>query len=127
MDKIILEGLEFFAYHGFYKEERKIGNKYNVDLIVEADLHEAADKDKLSFTIDYETLYRIIQQEMQRPSKLLEHIAQQIIIQIYRQFPEVNSIEVSVAKFNPPVGGVCKWAKVTLKRKADELAKMIKN
>ncbi|MDX2306554.1 MAG: dihydroneopterin aldolase [Microscillaceae bacterium] len=127
MDKIILEGLEFFAYHGFYKEERKIGNKYNVDLIVEADLHEAADKDKLSFTIDYETLYRIIQQEMQRPSKLLEHIARQIIIQIYRQFPEVNSIEVSVAKFNPPVGGVCKWAKVTLKRKADELAKMIKN
>ena len=126
MDKVILEGLEFFAYHGFYKEERKIGNKYNVDLIVEADLREAASRDKLSFTIDYETLYRIIQQEMQKPSKLLEHIAQQIIMQIYQHFPEVYSIEVSVAKFNPPVGGVCKWAKVTLKRTTEELAEFRK-
>lgn len=122
MDKISLEGLEFFAYHGFYKEERKIGNKYHVDLTVEADLREAAKRDKLSFTIDYETLYKIIQQEMQKPSKLLEHIAQQVIMQIYEHFPEVNSIEVSVAKYNPPVGGVCKWAKVTLRRSAEEIA-----
>ncbi len=113
--------MEFFAYHGFYKEERKIGNKYNVDVNVEADLEKAARKDRLSATLDYESIYRIIQEEMRKPSKLLEHIARQIIKQIYVHFPDIHSVEVSVAKYNPPVGGVCKWARVTLKREASQM------
>ncbi|MEO1652050.1 MAG: dihydroneopterin aldolase [Bacteroidota bacterium] len=115
-DCISLEGMEFFAYHGFYKEERKIGNKFNVDLTIWTDLEEAAQKDKLSATIDYESLYKMIQQVMVRPSKLLEHIAQQIIQEIYENYPFIEAVEVSVAKYNPPVGGVCKWARITLKR-----------
>jgi 7,8-dihydroneopterin aldolase/epimerase/oxygenase len=116
MGTIALEGLEFFAYHGFYKEERKVGNKYSVDIKVELDFSEAARKDALSETLDYEALYKLIQQVMQKPAKLLEHIAHEIIGQTYIQFHNVKAMEVSVAKHNPPVGGVCKWAKVTLKK-----------
>ncbi|GAB4396849.1 MAG: dihydroneopterin aldolase [Microscillaceae bacterium] len=116
LGKISLEGMEFFAYHGFYKEERKMGNKYHVDITVELDLQAAAQTDKLSQTLDYENLYRLIQEEMKKPTKLLEHLGHEIIAQVYAHFPEVQSVEVSVAKYNPPVGGVCKWAKVTLKR-----------
>ncbi|RZK29989.1 MAG: dihydroneopterin aldolase, partial [Hymenobacter sp.] len=32
MGQIALEGLEFFAFHGYYDEEQKIGNKYGVDI-----------------------------------------------------------------------------------------------
>lgn len=116
MGSISLEGMEFFAYHGFYKEERKIGNKYRVDITVEMDFSEAAEKDKLSATLDYEILYKMIHQVMQEPSKLLEHIADRIIEQTYTNFSFIQTVEVSIAKHNPPVGGVCKWAKVTLKR-----------
>ena len=38
-------------------------------------------------------------------SKLLEHVAQRIIDRVLKQFSEVESIEVSVAKQNPPIGG----------------------
>ena len=116
MGLISLEGIEFFAYHGFYKEERKIGNKYRVDITVETDFNEAARKDQLSETLDYEMLYKMIQEVMLRPAKLLEHIAYDIIEQTYIQFPRVKSVRVSVAKHNPPVGGVCKWARITMKR-----------
>lgn len=116
MGTIALEGLEFFAYHGFYKEERKMGNKFRVDITVEVDFSEAASKDKLQATLDYEILYRIVHEQMQIPSKLLEHIAEQIINQVYVRFPHIQSVEVSVAKHNPPVGGVCQWAKVKLKK-----------
>lgn len=116
MDTISLEGLEFFAYHGYYREERQIGNKYQVDITIHLDLDEAAQKDKLAATINYETIYKMIEEEMRKPSKLLEHIAHRIIQQAYERFPTVDLVEVRVAKYNPPVGGVCKWARVYLKR-----------
>jgi dihydroneopterin aldolase len=114
--QVALEGLEFFAYHGFYEEERKMGNKYQVDVIVDTDLWEAGQKDKLSTTLNYETLYQIVQVTMQQPAKLLEHVAYQIIEEVYKHFPNIIAVEVAVAKYNPPVGGVCKWARVKLKK-----------
>lgn len=115
MGSVSLEGLEFFSYHGFYDEEQKIGNKYSVDIVVSTDFSEAARRDRLSGTVNYEELYRITSAVMQRPARLLEHIAQRIIDEIRVCYPTVEGIEVSVAKFNPPIGGVCHRAKVTMK------------
>ncbi len=114
---ITLEDLEFFAYHGLFQEERKIGNKYSIDVTIEADFSEAATEDKFSATVDYGALYKIIADMMQQPTKLLENLAYKIIHRIFDNFPQVSYIEVSVAKHNPPVGGVCKWAKVKLNQR----------
>ncbi len=115
MGTIALEGLEFFAYHGFYDEEQKIGNKYAVDIIVYADFSEAARRDRLSATVNYEDLYTITAAVMKRPARLLEHIAHRLIAEIKQQYPAVETVEVSVSKFNPPIGGVCHRARITLK------------
>ncbi|MCE7991404.1 MAG: dihydroneopterin aldolase [Roseivirga sp.] len=112
---VALEGMEFFAYHGFYKEEQQIGNKYSVDLKIETDFSKAANEDDLTGTIDYEALYNLVKHEMLHPNKLLESIGQKIIKAVLDEFPRVKVVEVSVAKFNPPIGGVCGKARVTLK------------
>ena len=112
---IALEGLEFFAYHGFYDEEQKIGNKYSVDITVTTDFSAAAQFDRLNATVNYEELYQIAHSAMQRPARLLEHVAYSIIEEIRKKYADVNSVEVSVSKFNPPVGGVCHRARITLK------------
>lgn len=122
MGRITLEGIEFFAYHGFYQEERKTGNRYSVDITVEANLSQAAEEDDLKETIDYEKLYQLVSDEMQKPSQLLEHIGHRLIEQTFSKFPEISLVEVSVSKFNPPVGGVCKRAVVTLRRSKGEHA-----
>lgn len=115
MGTIALEGLEFFSYHGFYDEEQKMGNKYSVDIVVTADFSEAARRDRLSATVNYADLYQITAKVMQQSARLLEHIAHQIIQNIRAQYPDLQSVEVSVSKFNPPIGGVCHRAKITLK------------
>ncbi len=115
MGTISLEGLEFFSYHGFYDEEQKIGNKYAVDIFVTADFSEAARRDRLSATVNYEDIYRITAGVMQQSARLLEHIAHRIIQEIRAKYPDLQSVEVSVSKFNPPIGGVCQRAKITLK------------
>jgi len=112
--KITLEGMEFFAHHGYYKEEQVIGNKFAVDISVLTDVEGAAEHDKIHETVNYEALYRIIRKEMKQPTKLLEHIGKRIIDAVFREFPVIYNIEVSISKYNPPVGGICQKATVTL-------------
>lgn len=108
--------MEFFAFHGFYDEEQKIGNKYGVDLRVYVDLSAAAASDSLPRTINYERLYNIVLTEMRTPARLLEHLGQRILDHVLTEFPHLEGAEVSVMKFNPPLGGICHRACVTLRR-----------
>ncbi len=117
MGTIILEGLEFFAYHGVSAEERKIGNRYSVDLTVKTDFSGAKREDSIVHTVDYGKLYQVVKSEMKIPTKLLEHLAYRTLRRIFIQFPEIQVVELSVSKFNPPIGGTCYKAKVLLKEK----------
>ncbi len=114
MGKITLEGLEFFAFHGYYDEEQKIGNKYGVDITIETSLDKAGTDDKLSETIDYEELYVIIREEMNKPSRLLENIGGRIMNAVFANFPLITFVDISISKFNPPIGGICRRAVVAL-------------
>lgn len=114
MGQIALEGMEFFAFHGYYDEEQKIGNKYGIDLYLTTDLQRAAASDDLHETVNYEVLYAMVLDEMKAPARLLEHLGHRIIDRVYAEFPNVQQVKVNVYKYNPPLGGICKWAKVTL-------------
>jgi len=116
MGKVALEGVEFFAYHGYYEEERKIGNKYEVNIEVSTDLGTAAEQDALSGTVNYEVLYKIIQDEMMISSKMLEHVGRRIIDKVMLEFQSITDVTIEISKFNPPVKGVCRKAKVTMTR-----------
>ncbi|MBN8576677.1 MAG: dihydroneopterin aldolase [Cyclobacteriaceae bacterium] len=112
--KVELEGLEFHAYHGVYPHERSSGNKFEVDLIVDTEFSEAAFQDDLSGTINYEDLYTLVKEEMAKPSKLLETVGHAIANRTLQTFREAQHVTVKISKFNPPIGGVCKKATVTV-------------
>jgi dihydroneopterin aldolase len=105
MGTIILDGMEFFSYHGCFEEEQLIGTKFTVDLKVEADTGSAETSDRLHETVDYSTIYRIVKQEMETRSYLLEHVAGRILGSLLKAFPRLLSIEIRISKLNPPVGG----------------------
>jgi dihydroneopterin aldolase len=106
MALIALEGMQFYAYHGFYKEERIIGNHYLVDVSVEVPIGKAAETDALQDTLNYETIYLIVEKEMQKPSHLLEHVVENIIKALKFQFASIEKVEVKLKKLNPPLDGL---------------------
>ena len=103
--KILLENMEFHAFHGVYSDEKKNGNTFSVDLEFEADLQRAAETDDIDDTVNYELIYNIIQQEMNITSNLLEHVASRIYNAVKEQFPEISTLKVKVTKQNPPLNG----------------------
>ncbi len=102
MSLIALEGMEFYAYHGYYAEEQIIGGQYTVDVYLSTNFDKAAEKDELSGTINYETVFAITQEVMQKPSKLIEHVAQQILTQVIALEANLKHIKIRVSKWNPP-------------------------
>jgi len=116
MGIIILEGLQFKAYHGYYQEEREKGNHFEVTLRVETDFSKASFDDELHGTVDYEDLYRIVSDEMQRPSKLLENVVSRISERILEELQAVDAVEIELSKLNPPIKGPCRAATIIERR-----------
>ena len=70
-NKVQLNGIRLYAYHGISSQERRVGNWFEVDLEVAADFTQAMRNDTLCHTIDYAGLFAVIKVEMQQPSDLL--------------------------------------------------------
>lgn len=105
MGRILLEDMEFFGYHGCYKEEQVIGNRFLVNLEMETETGPAEASDRLEDTVNYQAVYMLIGEQMKQKSHLLEHLARRILDAIRQAFPEVRSMRVKVTKMNPPMGG----------------------
>jgi dihydroneopterin aldolase len=120
MALIKLEGISFYAHHGYYIHEQTRGNNYMVDVSVETDIEASAIHDDLHLTVNYETIYHICAEVMGHPCKLIETVAFRIAHEIQRSFPHLESIEVVVHKIAPELGGPVHSAQITylLKRES---------
>ena len=106
IDKIYVNKMEFYGYHGVFPEENKLGQVFIVDLIVEIDLKNAGQTDNLDHTINYAQLYEVCQKIVEgRPYKLIEAVAEKIASEVLQSFPSVSNCTVKVIKPNPPIKG----------------------
>jgi len=123
MGKIFLKNIRLYAYHGCMDEEEKIGSDYIVNLTVAADLERCSKSDRLLDTVDYVALHNIVKEEMKIRSKLLEHVAERILLRVMKEHVSVKKATVMVSKRNPPIGGNVEEVAVkrVLKRSALDL------
>lgn len=105
MGIIALEGMAFYAHHGYYIEERKRGKNYSLDVVVHTDIVPSGSSDELEDTVNYEVLYLICEEEMESPKHLIESVAKSIADRINTAYPNVSSIQVKVCKLEPELGG----------------------
>ena len=116
-DRIILQGMQFYGYHGVNPEERALGQPYLVDLAVELDLRAPGATDRLEDTVSYTRLYRVAQEVVEgEPHNLLEAVAGGIAQRLLAEFP-IQAAQVRVKKPRPPIkGSVMEYAGVEIYR-----------
>ena len=110
---VAIEGAEFFAFHGFYKEEQKTGNTFIIDAEVDLKSFDS-DDDNIYDTVNYETLYQICKEEMENTQKLLETVVFNILSRFKKELSKVNSGKVKMEKIGPQLGGKVKKAIVQM-------------
>lgn len=117
-----LRGMQFFAYHGCYEQERKVGNRFSVELKMRAEESQALESDDISDALNYAQAYKVVAREMSAPSRLLEHVANRILTALFASFPQLRWASITVEKLNPPLGGNVYSSAVTLERERGESA-----
>ena len=121
MDKIILNGMEFYGFHGLYPDEKAKGQKFQVDLTLELPLSKAGLQDSIDSTVDYSDVFYSVQQIVEgTPGNLLEFVAEEIAAAVLNKFG-VRRVTVSIRKPDVKIeGGNLKYAGVTIQRDVDE-------
>lgn len=102
---IDITGMEFYSFHGCFSEERVIGTRFVVDLKLVVDTSVAQASDNIDDTVNYLLVYQEVKKQMEKPSHLLENVADRIASAVLDAFHPVESVEVKVSKLNPPLGG----------------------
>lgn len=106
MDKVLLNRMAFYGYHGVYPEENELGQRFLVDLILEGDLRPASRSDDIAQTVDYGKAYELVRTIVEgEPKKLVETVTEQIAEAVLRSFPMIQKCCVKVIKPNPPIPG----------------------
>lgn len=107
--------MEFRAYHGCYDLEQIVGNRFVVELAIKTELGVVADEDAVEKAVNYLTVYEIVRDVMKIKCRTIERVAQNIILAVKEQFPQIVEVECSVAKLAPPLGGKIGRVSVVLK------------
>ena len=108
--------MEFYAFHGHYREEQIVGNKFLVDLTIETDMEIPRSTDNLKDAVNYQKAYQIVKLQMEQKSHLLEHIAGRILDALYTEMEGIKKVTVKVSKMNPPMGGKIGSVSVVMSR-----------
>ncbi|WP_026583023.1 dihydroneopterin aldolase [Bacillus sp. J33] len=106
MDKIHVNHMEFYGYHGVFPEETRLGQRFAVDLTVETDLKKAGQTDNLEDSINYGELYTVCKEVVEgKPYKLLESVAEKLSEELLQRFPLISQLTIKVIKPDPPIPG----------------------
>ncbi len=117
MGRILINSLEFRAFHGYFREEQQIGGKYLVDIEIETNFREAATNDRLDGTINYADITNLVGEEMKVKSKLIEHVANRIAEKIMDKFSEIEHVQIKLTKMAPPLKEKVKSVSVIIEKK----------
>ena len=122
-DAILINGLEFSAFHGASDEEQTVGHRYLVDARLTVDTRPAGESDRLHETVSYARVAkRIVEVGTQTQYRLLEALSAHLMEVIFAEFPLILQIVLRVQKVAPPMNSIVASVGVEITRKRQELA-----
>ena len=115
-DQLAVRGLAVHGHHGVFDFERRDGQEFVVDLVLDVDTKPAAAADDLQQTVDYGTLVDEVAAVMAGdPVDLIETLAQRIADACLRH-QRVERVEVTVHKPHAPIQAAFQDVALTINR-----------
>ena len=98
---IHLNNLLFHSFHGMFKEERVLGNDF--ELNIDISFEESGKITTIQQSVDYVSIYAIIKAVMDIPTALLETVVQELAEKFHLFDDKIKIVSISIKKLNPPI------------------------
>lgn len=119
-DGIFLTGLALHAYHGVMPHERKVGQSFKLDILLDIDLGEASRSDRLAHTVSYDQVADTARKAFcAQPYRLIEAAAGAVIDALLERFPRITRVRITVHKPHAPIAATFDDVGVTIARARD--------
>ena len=116
LDRILVQGIQFHGHHGVQGEERKLGQRFLVDVEIRLDLREAGRRDDLAASVDYGRVHALVVEiGTGEQFRLLEALAERIASAVLEHF-RVRQVTVRATKPSPPLAGIVAGVSVEITR-----------
>lgn len=115
MDKITIKALKFRGNHGYYENERLVGNDFELDVSAWGDFKEAAKSRELTTAFNYEHVETVAKNVLLGKSeKLIETLCMKIGDQLFEKSRRIKKLTVALRKLNPPINVPADYAEITM-------------
>jgi dihydroneopterin aldolase len=115
-DRIVLRGIQVYAYHGVLPAEKKLGQRFVVDVTLFGDYSQAARSDDLHDAVDYSRVHALVCEAMEHKSFNLIEAAAGHLCTVLLENTAAEKVEVTIEKSTPPIPGFTGQALVSLLR-----------
>ncbi len=113
--KILLKNCAFFARHGVYSEEERLGQRFFIDAELHVEGGDGISDDNIEGTVDYGVAFTLIEDIVTGTRRyLIEALALDIARSLLRSFKTVQHVSITIRKPNAPVQGVLDHVEVTV-------------
>src|SRR5713226_5137 len=103
-DAVFVTGLALHAYHGVMQHEGKVGQTFQLDLVLDIDLTEASRSDKLAHTVGYDQVVEVASEAFcARRYRLVEAEIGAVADAVLERFAQVTNVRVTVHKPHAPI------------------------
>lgn len=117
MDKILINGLKLFAYHGVNSEEKENGQNFIFDIELSVNMNKACYSDHVEDTVSYAKVVKTVRRIFtSQKYDLLEKCAQVVSDAIFEEYPDVLKIELTIKKPEAPVSAEFSYMGVHISR-----------
>lgn len=117
LDKIIVKGLNLFAYHGVNPEEKENGQNFIIDLEYYVDITNACQNDNIDDTVSYAKVVKTVRKAFtQEKYDLIEKAAQVVADAVLNDFDKIYRVDITLKKPQAPVSAQFDYMAVSISR-----------
>ncbi|WP_137597737.1 dihydroneopterin aldolase [Paucilactobacillus kaifaensis] len=107
MGKIRINNMSFHTYNGVFAEEKKLGQRLQLDAELSYPIEQVVKHDNLKETVSYADVYQTIEDFILTNNyNLIESVANQLLAKLLNTYPTIQAITLRVRKYSVPIAGI---------------------
>lgn len=116
--QVTLKNCAFYAHHGVFEQEKALGQRFFVDVVMDVEARDALVSDDIEQTVHYGLAYELVENIVTGSRRnLIETLANDVALGLVAWSPMIRRVEVAIRKPSAPIAGILDYVEVRVEHR----------